>query len=66
MSKAPERDVERLLCGTALSSPTHKEALRERLFGDMQVLEPDDLALMAGGLTTDRFRSEDCSEELKK
>ena len=50
MSKAPERDVETLLRGAAFSNRAHKQALRSRLFGDMQTLEPDDLALVAGGL----------------
>lgn len=51
MNKTSERDMEKLLRGAAFSSPAHKEALRERLFGDMQVLELDELALVAGGLT---------------
>ncbi len=50
MSKASDRDVETLLRGAAFLNPAHKEALRGRLFGDMQTLEPDDLALVAGGL----------------
>ena len=50
MSKAPERDVETLLRGAAFPNPAHKEALRGRLFHDMQTLELDDLALAAGGL----------------
>lgn len=51
MSKASDRDVETLLRGAAFLNPAHKEALRGRLFGDMQTLELDDLALVAGGLT---------------
>ena len=50
MSKPPERDAETLLRGAAFPNPAHKEALRGRLFGDMQTLELDDLALAAGGL----------------
>ena len=51
MSKAPNRDVEALLRGAAFPNPAHKEALRGRLFNDMQTLALDDLALAAGGLT---------------
>lgn len=51
MSKASDRDVETLLHSAAFPNPAHKEALRERLFGDMQTLELDELALVAGGLT---------------
>ena len=51
MSKTPERNVEALLRGAAFPNPAHKEALRARLFGDMQALALDDLALAAGGLT---------------
>ena len=51
MSEASDRDVEALLRGAAFPNPAHKEALRGRLFGDMQTLELDDLALVAGGLT---------------
>lgn len=51
MSKAPERDMETLLHSAAFPNPAHKEALRQRLFGDGAELEPDDLALVAGGLT---------------
>ncbi len=50
MSKAPERDMETLLHSAAFPNPAHKEALRQRLFGDGAELEPDDLALVAGGL----------------
>ena len=50
MSKASDRDVEALLRGAAFPNHAHKEALRGRLFGDMQTLELDDLALAAGGL----------------
>ena len=51
MSKTSDRDVETLLHSAAFPNPAHKEALRGRLFGDMQTLELDDLALAAGGLT---------------
>ena len=51
MSKAPDRDVEALLRGAAFPNPAHKEALRQRLFGDGAALDLDDLALVAGGLT---------------
>lgn len=51
MSKAHDRDIEELLRGAAFPNPAHKETLRGRLFGDMQTLELDDLALAAGGLT---------------
>jgi len=50
MSKASDRDVETLLHSAAFLNPAHKEALRGRLFHDMQVLALDDLALAAGGL----------------
>ena len=50
MRKPPDRDVEALLRSTAFSNPVHKDALRQRLFGDEAELEPDDLALVAGGL----------------
>ena len=50
MSKASDQDVEALLRGAAFPNPTHKESLHSRLFGDMQTLELDDLALAAGGL----------------
>lgn len=59
MNKTSERNVETLLRGAAFPNPAHKEALRTRLFGDMQTLELDDLALAAGGVTLDRFVSED-------
>ena len=51
MRKPPDRDVEALLRGAAFPNPAHKEALRGRLFKDMQALALDDLALAAGGLT---------------
>ncbi len=50
MNKTSDRDVETLLHSAAFPNPAHKQALRSRLFGDMQTLEPDDLALAAGGL----------------
>ena len=50
MSKASDRDVETLLRSAAFPNPAHKEALRQRLFGDGAELELDDLALAAGGL----------------
>ena len=50
MSNIPERNLEIMLRGVAFSNPAHKEALRERLFGDEAELELDDLALVAGGL----------------
>ena len=50
MRKPPDRDVEALLRSAAFSNPIHKDALRQRLFGDWAELEPDDLALVAGGL----------------
>ena len=50
MSKASDRDVETLLHSAAFSNPAHKEALRQRLFGDEAALDLDDLALAAGGL----------------
>lgn len=51
MSKASDQDVETLLRSAAFPNPAHKEALRGRLFHDMQTLSLDDLALVAGGLT---------------
>ena len=51
MSKASDRDIEELLRSAAFPNPAHKEALRQRLFGDGAELELDDLALAAGGLT---------------
>ncbi len=51
MSKASDQDVETLLRSAAFPNPAHKEALRGRLFHDMQALALDDLALVAGGLT---------------
>ena len=51
MRKPPDRDVETLLRSAAFPNPAHKEALRQRLFGDGAALELDDLALVAGGLT---------------
>ena len=50
MSKASDRDIEELLRSAAFPNPAHKEALRGRLFHDMQALALDDLALVAGGL----------------
>ena len=50
MRKPPDRDVEALLRSVAFSNPVHKDALRQRLFGDGAELELDDLALAAGGL----------------
>ena len=50
MSKASDRDIEELLRSAAFPNPAHKEALRGRLFHDMQALALDDLALAAGGL----------------
>ena len=66
MSNTHDRDVEQLLRSAAFSSPAHKEALRGRLFGDMQALELDDLALVAGGVTTERFQSGDWPEVSKE
>ena len=51
MNKTSDRDAEELLRGAAFPNPAHKEALRQRLFGDGAELELDDLALVAGGLT---------------
>ena len=51
MSKASDRDVETLLHSAAFPNPVHKEALRQRLFGDEAALDLDDLAIVAGGLT---------------
>ena len=51
MRKPPDRDVEALLRDANFANPAHKEALRQRLFGDEAELEIDDLALVAGGLT---------------
>ena len=51
MNKTSDRDVETLLHSAAFSNPVHKDALRQRLFGDGAELELDDLALVAGGLT---------------
>ena len=51
MNKTSDRDVETLLRSAAFPNPAHKETLRSRLFGDMQTLALDDLALVAGGLT---------------
>ena len=51
MRKPPDRDVEALLRSAAFPNPAHKEALRQRLFGDGAALDLDDLALVAGGLT---------------
>jgi len=50
MSKASDQDVKALLRSAAFPHPAHKEALRGRLFHDMQALALDDLALAAGGL----------------
>ena len=50
MRKPPDRDAEALLRGAEFSNQAHKEALRQRLFGDGAELELDDLALAAGGL----------------
>ena len=50
MSKANDRDIEELLRSAAFSNPAHKEALRQRLFGDGAELELDNLAPAAGGL----------------
>lgn len=49
--KKEAQDVEALLRGAAFPNPAHKEALRQRLFGDGAALDLDDLALVAGGLT---------------
>ena len=51
MNKISDRDMETLLRSAAFPNPAHKEALRQRLFGDGAELELDDLALAAGGLT---------------
>ena len=53
MSKASDRDVETLLRSAAFPNPAHKEALRQRLFGDGAELELDDLALAAAELELD-------------
>ena len=44
-----ERDVENLLREATFPNPTHKEALRERLFNGIKTLSLDDLALVAAG-----------------
>ena len=66
MSKASDRDIEELLRGAAYSNPAHKEALRGRLFGDMQTLELDDLAMVAGGLSESFVLPEDWPNEQKR
>lgn len=58
MSKAHDRDIEELLRSAAFPNPAHKEALRQRLFGDGAALDLDDLALVAGGLTEPLVPSE--------
>ena len=45
MNKTSDRDMETLLRSAAFPNPAHKEALRQRLFGDRAELELDDLAL---------------------
>lgn len=66
MRKPPDRDVEALLRSAAFSNPVHKDALRQRLFGDEAELEPDDLALVAGGLTDPILPPEDRSDAGQK
>ena len=61
-----DQDLETLLRGASFSNPAHKEALRARLFGDMQELKPDDLDMVAGGVAGDCFRPEDWPEAQKK
>ena len=66
MSEAPERDIEELLRSTAFSNPVHKDALRQRLFGDGAELELDDLALAAGGLAEPFVPPEDWPDTEQK
>lgn len=66
MRKPTDRDVEALLRSAAFSNPVHKDALRQRLFGDEAELEPDDLALVAGGLTDPILPPEDRSDAGQK
>ena len=66
MSKVHDRDIEELLRGAAFPNPAHKEALRARLFGDMQTLELDDLALVAGGLNEPFVSPEDWPDTEQK
>lgn len=56
--KKEAQDVEALLRGAAFPNPAHKEALRQRLFGDGAALDLDDLALVAGDLTEPLVPSE--------
>ena len=65
-NKIEAQDVETMLRGASLSNPAYKEALRARLFGDMQTLEIDDLALVAGGLNESFVPPEDWLKEEKR
>ena len=49
--KKEAQDVEALQRSAVFSNPVHKEARHTRLFGEMQTLELDDLAMVAGGLS---------------
>lgn len=62
MSEASDRDVETLLHSAAFPDPAHKEALRQRLFGDGAALDLDDLALVAGGLAEPFVPPEDWTD----
>ena len=66
MRKPPDRDVEALLRSAAFSNPVHKDALRQRLFGDGAELELDDLALAAGGLAEPFVPPEDWPDTEQK
>ncbi len=62
MNKLSDQNLEALLRSAAFPNPAHKEALRARLFGDMQALALDDLALAAGGLTEPFVPPEDWTD----
>lgn len=55
-------NLETLLRSATFSNPAHKEVLRSRLFDDMRKLEPDELAMVAGGATMPCFTPEDWAE----
>ena len=45
-----EGEVERVLRDAAFPNPSHKAALRAKLFADREELALDDLAMVAGGV----------------
>ena len=63
MGGRSEQDVEKLLRETIFSNPSHKAALRKRLFGENAVLSVDDLDCVMGGVMMELPKFEEWPDE---